>query len=139
MEFNTNMNINFGATLITKPEEFFLKTDTEEEKAHIRKVFAQYDRVLNCPRVKALTENDTVELVRKKGKRFRYEINYNSPDLTEKFTHGIKIYLDNGVKNFRCFDGFYQITHIVAYKTKAELKFTETIREYINRIFPPLE
>ena len=139
MEFNINMNINFGATLITKPEEFFLKTDTEEEKQHIREVFAQYDKILNCPRVKALTENDTVELVRKANKKFRYEINYNSPDLPENFAHGIKINLDNGVKNFRWFDGFFQITNVVAYKTKAKIKFIETIHDYINRIFPPVE
>ena len=133
------MNINFGATLITKPEEFFLKTDTQEDKKHIRKVFVQYDKILNCPRVKALTQNDKVELVRKKGKNFRYEINYISPDLPENFAHGIKIYLCGGVKNFRWFDGFYQITHFVGFKTGKKQKILESIPQYINRVFPPVE
>ncbi len=130
------MKTTFGAKLITKPESFFLKTDSIEDKIHIKNVFYQLQTILNIPNVKKLSKEDSLELIRKKRKgKFWYEINYKSPDLPEKLAKGIKICSGITPQDFHYFDVFYIVTHLLAIKTNKCPKFIESISQYIKRVY----
>ena len=78
------MNISFGAKLLTKPEKFFKKTDTDLDKEYITGCFLILERLLQQPEVDKFSKEDTVELTRSKGaKNFIYKIKYNSEDIKD--------------------------------------------------------
>ena len=76
------MNVSFGAKLITKPEEFFLRTDTPQERKRICGFFDVIKRVAESEDLAKFSKNDTIKLIRKKSKNgFSFDINYSSPEL----------------------------------------------------------
>jgi len=106
------MKISFGAKILTKPEQFFLPTDTEEEKIHIRKNFKELEDIFEIPPVKKFTQNDTLTLTRKKSKKgFKYAINYKPQNSTPQV---INFHLFS-LNDFSAANAFEQITYFLAY------------------------
>jgi len=113
------MNITFGAQLITKPENFYLKTDTASDKEHIDRVFDGINKFLQLPQIQKHTQDDTVELVRgKSAKKFRYEILYKFKNqLGQTETDNIKMNINGAPKEFHLFDFMFQFANIIYHKT----------------------
>jgi len=107
------MKVTFCANLKTKPEQFFLPSDSEGDKAIICHEFETLKRYLDIPAVKKKTENDTIELIRNKTKkRCSYKVIYSAD--------GFKPYAINfnvgNVKDAVCgYNIFQQITYLLAY------------------------
>ena len=76
-KYNRFKNCSFGAKLISKPEQFILKSDTIENKKKIAAFFDIIKRYVSSPEIDKFSNNDKIKLERIHSKnRFRFNIHY---------------------------------------------------------------
>lgn len=130
------MNVSFGAKLATKPEQFYLKSDTVADKKHIDTVLGKIDEFLQLPHVKEFTKDDVVELVRSKSKnKFGYNILYKTQnELGEAVEHTIRMNINGKPKDFKFFDFLLQFANVMYHKSGTQPPKFASIRHHISHI-----
>ena len=129
-------NVNFGARLLTSPEQFIKKSDTSEEVTHLTKHIKELKRFIECPVYESKSAGDTVELKRLNSKdKFVYQAIYTRAKTGE--ITPIHMETSKGAKNFNWFDLFEQITNVVAIHNDAVPdRISFTFAEMLEKLFP---
>lgn len=135
------MNISFGAKLLTKPEQFFHKTDTPEQRKKATFFVKGLRLLVENPIFDSFTKNDTIELRRTPSKKghFNYHISYKSPELKEvKAFENITMEIGNDMDVREVFGAFTQISYAPMYKKGVfDKKYSlfETYEDSFERAF----
>ena len=125
--------ITFGANFSVN-NNIYDKLSSDEARKSVEGTVSAYEKFINSPKIKALTEDDTIEL-RKGISRGNYslELEITNPKFDKPYITGV--YTNKKEPNISHKNLIYQTILYICFKSGEKPRFLESSFSFIKRVF----